>query len=398
LQGAIGLPVVRDHRKLDPAGESACGASMHIVHVLSVSLWGGPSQAVVNLLADGARRGWRMSLILLEHHGAALERLRSAAEGVGAEVLTVASAGRVDPSLPRRLRALISALDPDIVHCHGYKPALAALLAEPRRRRPRVMTVHGWTAATPALRFYEWLERRFLVRPFQRVFVVSPALRDHLLRLGLAPSRVIWAPNGFDFARQVPDVAAVREMRSRWGLAGQDRVVGSIGRLRPEKGQDVLVRAMAGIQRIPLVLVGDGPFRADLERLAAELSIAPAPLFAGETDRPLTALAAFDVVTVPSRTEGLPQTLVEAMAIGKPIVASAVGGVPEALGQGECGILVPPDDPGALRAGIRRLLDQADLAAGFGSRAQEHAERVYAMTVIGDIVEREYRAVLQESR
>jgi glycosyltransferase involved in cell wall biosynthesis len=371
---------------------------MHIVHVLSVSVWGGPSQAVVNLLADGARRSWRMSLILLERRGAALERLRREAEGVDAAVLTLASAGRLDPSLPRRLRALISALDPDIVHCHGYKPALAVLLAEPRKRRPRIMTVHGWTAATPALRFYEWLERRSLVRHFQRVFAVSPALRRDLLGLGLAPNRVIWTPNGFDFARQVPDVAAVREMRSRWGLAGQDRVVGAIGRLRPEKGQDVLLRAVAEIPCIQLVLVGDGPSRVDLERLAADLSIRPAPVFAGETDRPLTALAALDVVTVPSRTEGLPQSLVEAMAIGKPIIASAVGGVPEALDQGECGILVPPDDPGALRAGIRRLLDQADLAAQFGSRAREHAKRAYSIVVIGDVIEREYRAVLQEAR
>ena len=371
---------------------------MHIVHVLSVSLWGGPSQAVVNLLADGARRGWRMSLILFERHGAALERLRNEAGRVGAEVLTLASAGPLDPSLPLRLRALISALDPHIVHCHGYKPALAALLAEPRRRQPMVLTVHGWTAATPAVRFYEWLERRALVRHFQRVFVVSPALRDRLLELGLAPDRVIWAPNGFDFARHVPDAAAVRELRSRWGLAGQDRVVGAIGRLRHEKGQDVLVRAMAGIRCIPLVLVGDGPSRADLERLAAELSNRPAPVFAGETDRPLTALAALDVVTLPSRTEGLPQTLVEAMAIGKPIVASAVGGVPEALDQGACGILVPPDNPDALRAGIQRLLDEADLAAQFGGRAREHAERAYSMTVIGDVIEREYRALVQEPR
>jgi glycosyltransferase involved in cell wall biosynthesis len=371
---------------------------MHIVHVLSVSLWGGPSQAVVNLLAEGARRGWRMTLILLERDGGGLERLRSEAARVHAEVRTLASAGRIEPALPFRLRALIAALDPDIVHCHGYKPALAALLAEPSRRRPRVLTVHGWTAATPALRFYEWVERHALVRCFQRVFVVSLALRDHLLALGLAPDRVIWTPNGFDFARALPEPAAVREMRSRWGLAGEDRVVGAIGRLRPEKGQDVLVRAMAGMRCTQLVLIGAGPSRADLERLAADLSIRPAPVFAGETDQPLTTLAALDVVTVPSRTEGLPQTLVEAMAIGKPIVASAVGGVPEALGQGACGILVPPDDPDALRAGIRRLLDEADLAAQFGARAQEHAERAYSMTVIGDVIEREYRALVQEPR
>ena len=73
-------------------------------------------------------------------------------------------------------------------------------------------------------------------------------------------------------------------------------------------------------------------------------------------------------------------------------------GVPEALEQGACGILVPPDDPGALRAGIRRLLDQADLAAQFGSRAREHAQRAYSIAAIGDVVEREYRAVLHEAR
>ena len=183
----------------------------------------------------------------------------------------------------------------------------------------------------------------------------------------------------------------------RWGLAGQDRVVGAIGRLRHEKGQDVLVRAMAGIQCIPLVLVGDGPSRADLERLAAELSIPPAPVFAGETDRPYGACRArrgdFAVknrgpAADPRRGDGDRQT------------HCRVGGRGRAGGarSGECGVLVPPDNPGALRAGIQRLLDEADLAAQFGGRAQEHAKRAYAMTVIGDVIEREYRALLPEAR
>lgn len=340
-----------------------------------------------------------MTLVLFERQGVALERLRSEAERVDAEVLTLASPGRVEPSLPLRLRSLLSALHPDIVHCHGYKPALVTLLADPGRRRARVLTVHGWTAATPALRFYESLERRLLVRYFQRVFVVSPALRDQLLGLGLAPNRVICTPNGFDFAGQpMPDGAAVQEMRRRWGLAAEDRVVGSVGRLRPEKGQDVLVRAMAGVDGVRLVIVGAGPARADLERLAADLSISPAPVFAGETDQPLAALAALDVVSLPSRTEGLPQSLVEAMAIGKPIVASAVGGVPEALDHGRCGVLVPPGDEHALRAGVLGLLHDADGAARVGSAARRRAKSTYSMSVIGDLIERQYSTILQEPR
>ena len=368
---------------------------LHVVHLLSVSLWSGPSQVAVNLLADGVRRGWRMTLVLFERRAAALERLRTEARAAGAEVIGLEAEWPFDPTLPRRLRRLLGRLDPDMVHCHGYKPALAGLLAGRARHRALVMTVHGWHRANRQLVLYEWLERRLAAR-FDRVFAVSPELRDALRQTGVAETKLVLARNAFDLTGAVwPDEAAIRAARGRWGLP-DGPAVGAVGRLRREKGLDVLIRALAGQPGVPLVLVGDGPERAELERLAAELELQPAPVFAGETDRPLATLAALSVVALPSRSEGLPQSLLEAMALGRPVVASRVAGLPDVLDQGRCGLLVPPDDPEALRGAIRRLLDDPALAARLGRAARQRVETTYALAALGDLTEREYRAALAE--
>lgn len=368
---------------------------LHVAHILSVALWGGPSQVVVNLLAEGHRRGWTMTLVLFEHPGAALERLSSEAREAGAEVVRLPLGGAFDPRLGTKLRALLRRLDPDVVHCHGYKPALAALLAEPRSRRACVLTVHGWSARHWRLGIYEWLERRILAPRFGRVFVVSQRLRDWLLELGLPPEKVVLIPNAFDPSRYgEPARAAIEDLRRSWGLVPGQPAVGALGRLSLEKGHDVLIRAMAGLPGTRLVLIGDGPVRPDLERLADQLRLQPRPVFAGETDRPLTALAALDVVVLPSRTEGLPQSLLEAMALGRPVVASAVGAVPDALDHGGAGLLVPPEDPGALRAALARLLNDADLARRLAAAAHERVMRIYTPQALGDRLEGEYRALL----
>ena len=206
---------------------------------------------------------------------------------------------------------------------------------------------------------------------------------------------VVLIPNAFDHSRYgEPTRAAIKDMRRSWSLVPGEPAAGSLGRLSLEKGHDVLIRAMAGLPGTRLVLIGDGPVRPDLERLADQLRLQPRPVFAGETDRPLTALAALDVVVLPSRTEGLPQSLLEAMALGRPVVASAVGAVPDALDHGGAGLLVPPEDPGALRAALARLLNDADLARRLAAAAHERVMRIYTPQALGDRLEGEYRALL----
>lgn len=382
-----------DFRRMDHGVSTS--PSFHVVHLLSVGIWSGPSQVAVNLLADGVRRGWRMTLVLLERRGAELERVRTAAAAVGAEVIALRAERAFDPVLSWRLRALLATLKPDVVHCHGYKPAAAALLAGRAAGCARVLTVHGWHRANRKLVVYEQLERR-LAHFFDRTFAVSPELEAELRRSGVPKRRLVLARNAFDLAGAAwPDGAEIRAERACWRLPAGP-VVGAVGRLRREKGLDLLLRALAGSSGVALVLVGDGPERPELERLAGKLDLRPPPVFAGVTDKPLAALAALTVVALPSRSEGLPQSLLEAMALGRPVVATRIASLPEVLDEGNAGLLVPPDDPEALGAAIRRLLNDPQLASRLGTAARRRVKEHYALELLGNLIEREYRSALAE--
>ncbi|MCX7015190.1 MAG: glycosyltransferase [Candidatus Sumerlaeota bacterium] len=372
----------------------------HIAHVLSVSVYAGPSRTVVNLMAEDVRRGWRTTLALLERRGRPQERLRREAAAAGAEVVSIPLRGPFNPLALWRLRRLLKKREVDILHCHGYKPELYGLLANRgRRRRPIVATAHGFTGQSVRMHLYEALERRLLSR-FDRVFAVSESLRRTLIGLGLSPKAVIHAPTGFDFRSFAPPEARiVEELHRRWAGYQRFPIVGTLGRLRHEKGQDLLLRALARLRsRAVGVLVGDGPARDALAAMAMRLPLEPPAILAGETDQPLATLAAFDVVAFPSRTEGMPNALIEAMALGKPIVAARVGGMAEAIADGESGLLVPPDEPAALAEAILRLLNDKTLAERLGRGARRRAESRYALETVGAELDAHYRILLARGR
>lgn len=376
------------------------GSRRHVAHLLSVSVYGGPSRVVVNLLAESARRGWKATLILLERRRGRQDRLRAEAEQAGAEVVVVPVWGPVNPLAPFRLRSLLRERQVDVLHCHGYKPELYALLAEPGNApRARVATVHGWTGGSLRLRFYEALERR-LLRRFDRVFAVSADLQEELRCCGVDSRQLALIPNGFDFqAFAPPSAQETAALRQAWGIGPGRPAVGVLGRLRQEKGQDLFLRAMAEMEGgAHGVLVGEGPARGALQSLAQKLKLSPSPVFAGGTDRPLGALAAFDIAVFPSRSEGMPQALVEAMALGKPIVATSVGGMREAIRDGESGLLTPPEDPSALAGAIRRLLQEPTLAEELGQGAWRRARSHYSLEALGERIERQYEQAMDMRR
>jgi glycosyltransferase involved in cell wall biosynthesis len=150
-------------------------------------------------------------------------------------------------------------------------------------------------------------------------------------------------------------------------------VLGSLGRLQPQKGYDVLVRSLADLPGVHVVLVGDGDQRAQLERLADELGVSDRLHILGWKDDPRSYLTSFDLFVLPSRYEGFPLSIVEAMQSGLPIVASDVGSIAEALDDERAGVLVAPDDPAALTNAIRELLGDDDRRARLGAHAREIA-------------------------
>ncbi|OPZ17116.1 MAG: D-inositol 3-phosphate glycosyltransferase [candidate division BRC1 bacterium ADurb.BinA364] len=376
-----------------------------VAHVLSVASYAGPSRVAANMLAEFGRRGWKTALVLLERPGASLERLKAEARAAGAELFAIAAPGKLNPLAPFRLRRLVRRQEFDIVHAHGYKPDLYAWLAR-ARRDPWALatTAHGWMPVNRRLSAYEALDRR-LLRAFDRVFAVSPPLLESVMQCGVRRDRAVLAPNAVDFRSiRWPSAEDSARLRREWGVAQGDILAGVLGRLSPEKGQDRLLRALARLGReYRAVFVGDGRARDGLIRLAEELGVRDRVVFAGETAQPLAALAAFDIAAFPSRSEGAPQALLEAMAMGRPIAAAAVGGMPNALGALEdgaepCGLLLSNLDPDALARSIERLAPGRAEARQMGAAAARRVRERFSLERLGDLTEAHYRAAIRERR
>lgn len=169
-------------------------------------------------------------------------------------------------------------------------------------------------------------------------------------------------------------------------------VLGAVGRLDPQKGFDVLLDALAALPDVRLVLVGEGRSRANLEGRAARPDLAGRVTFAGWSEDVRAHLAAVDVVVLPSRSEGFPLTIVEAMLAGLPVVATRVGSVAEAVSEGESGLLVDADDPGALAGALRTLVEDASLRRKLGARGREIAAAAFTV----DHMARAYEALYGE--
>jgi glycosyltransferase involved in cell wall biosynthesis len=253
-------------------------------------------------------------------------------------------------------------LHPDVVlSFFAYPYGFAAVLVAGVLRRPVVVSCRGSDINHLARPF---LRRRLIAWSLRRchcVVVVSRALGDEVAALGVRRESIRVIPNGIDTARfQVGDRVAARE---ELGLPVGDPLVVCVSRLSHEKGIDLLVDAVAQAEMagVIVVVVGDGPERAALEARGDRLGLGARVRFAGRQPHDAVPrwLAAADLVVLSSRSEGHPNAVVEALACGRPVVATGVGGVPDILTGDDLGIIVAPENAGALATGIRQALSRA---------------------------------------
>ena len=231
-----------------------------------------------------------------------------------------------------------------VLHGHGLKRLPLYLIAARVARLPLVITLHNLAPRTPAL---------MLLKQARAVIAVSDAVAR------TAPLYCHVIHNGIDLEK-FKNLPTQPEARALLGWPQEKIIVLSVARLSPEKGLDVLVEAVKGLD-VTLYLAGEGPERANLSG---------ATLLGHRDDIPLL-LAAADIYCQPSRSEGLGLAVLEAMAAGKPIVASAVGGIPELLPDAAIGLTVAPDDPAALRVALKLLLDDLVRGAAMGNYARQ---------------------------
>ena len=226
----------------------------------------------------------------------------------------------------------------------------------------------------------KWIDGSIL-RRFDLLVAGCNDIKHFLLDQGQVPERIEVVNNWVDFSARRTSKSP-QETRACLGFSRNNRVIGSIGRMHYQKGQEYLIRAFKQISRTfpeaRLVLVGDGP---TMDKMKIEADGHPHILFTGTItgEEYTNLLAAFDVYAQPSRYEGLPRTLLDAMYMGLPIVATAVNGNIDALRDGENGLLVPAEKPKALAEGLSRLLADRELADKLAKRAASDARSGFSM-------------------
>lgn len=293
-----------------------------------------------------------------------------------------------------RLYGEIRRVRPVILHTHLFHANLPGRILGKLAGVPIIICTEHSMALESRLRYRL---NRLTIRLVDRVIAVSANVRDFCISgIGLPAEKVTLIYNGIEMPA-VPGVSC-RTARAALGLSPDGTVLGVVSRLDPAKGVDILIRALPALENVTLTIIGDGAERAALETLAEELGVAGRICWAGYRPDVYSLLPAFDVFVQPSRFEGLPTTVMEAMAAGLPVVATAVGGTPEVVEDGKTGLLVPPADPIALAQAITRLLEDTDLRSALGRAGYERVVKLFSVEQMVRQTEALYEELLREKR
>jgi glycosyltransferase involved in cell wall biosynthesis len=270
-----------------------------------------------------------------------------------------------------------------LVHTNGYLADTVGICASKLLRIPHVATCHGFIANDTKLSFYNWLDREAL-RLSNRVICVSENLKWSLVAAGVRERKIRVIPNAVTVNKNDSEMHNRRIIaRRRLGAEDAELVVGYAGRLSQEKGLKTLLRAFSEVlksdEKCRLWIVGDGPLRSELQELTMAIGISDHVAFLGFREDVLGIMAGMDAFVLPSLTEGTPMALLEAMSLGLPIVASAVGEIPQIINSGENGLLVSPGETRQLAHAIHKVHDEPSFARRLAESGRRTVEEKHSI-------------------
>lgn len=362
-------------------------------------------QLVPNLAAAGAewmvlhlasaldRTRYDVHIVSLFASSASAVEAAAADAGIGVHFLNK-SLG-FDPRVMWQVDRILHVLRPRLVHTHlgALQYALPAIV---RRRQLRaVHTVHS-LADQELPRSGRLVSRAALLAGVAPVAIANAVAKSFVQEYGRAAAALI--PNGVPVQRFASQGAGRGACRAALGLADDSIVLVSVGRLSSEKRMDIVLRAFAdAASQLPaarLLIIGEGPLLGELTTLATRLGLTERVQFLGLRGDVPTLLAASDVFVLASDLEGHPLSVMEAMSAGLPAIATAVGGVPEIVGDGVSGLLAPAGDVGAVAGHIRTLLTDSALRSTMGRAAQERAVAEFDVSVMAERYHQLYQRLL----
>lgn len=372
LNGSVGIPT---------AGKSS--RSPKVSHLLTSKVRAGAEEHALSLLVSLRECGFEPYLAAPAELLRAMERELNAAD---VKRLPLEFSSPLDLAAGARMARWLRRERIDILHCHLFTASLhAAGVARMAGVSAVIETCHGpeaWRMGK-RLRGSFWIDRQ-VGRLVDRYIAVSQAAARHLIEnKGIPRTKISVIHNGRDLERYHPLGAQERaETRRALGLGGDPALL-VLARLDDQKGHRFLIDAIGQLvrrwPRLTALFAGDGPLKDALSAQCAALGLGGRVRFLGYRDDIPRLLAAADVVVLPSLYEGLPLAAIEALAAGRPLVASAVDGTPEVVIDGETGLLVPPADPLALAAAIERILADPPLAARLGEAGRQHVQQNFGL-------------------
>lgn len=354
-----------------------------LLHVVGDSRFGGAARIILRLGQEARAEGWQVDVLTTD------PVFQQAARQYGLGLVKVDVIRRDirplwDLAGLYRLRDLLRREPYEIVHTHTSKAGFVGRLAARLAGVPVIVhTAHGFAfherSSVSARLFYSALER-IASRWCDQIVSVSEFHRSWALELGICkPFKIVAIPNGIADVRS-PKIAPA-ELRRRLGVREGNLFILSMARLAADKGLEYLVEAATILKRterrFQVVIAGDGPARGRLHGLARDLGIADRVIFLGFREDVDDLLAACDLVVLPSLREGLSIALLEAMAAGKPIIATSIGSHLELASQADMARLVPPADANAICAAVLRVARDPALMARLGTSARTLFERRY---------------------
>lgn len=366
---------------------------MRVVHIIGTRIFGGAEAHILSLLL-GLRKISGMETCLVVFHDSPLVA-KARKENISVRLFDIPR--KFDLLAFVRLVRFLKRYRPHIVHTHGSKANLLGRLAAKLAGVEFVVTtVHSFIEADMEMNRVKralWGYLDFsLVRLSDKLITVSNQLREHFLSRGITPAKVATIYNGVD-----SNLYLFNPRPDACQLSGSF-IVGTVARLTREKGLENLLKAAKTVlTKYPeahFTVVGDGPRREELESLGAELGIANKVNFVGHRDDVSEYWKAFTVFVLPSLLEGTPRVILEAMAVGCPVVASCVGGIPEIIEDGQTGILISSGNPEKLAQAIEELLGDSQKRQQLQINARDIIEKKFSLTIMTERTYQVYQALV----
>lgn len=335
---------------------------MRIAHLLASPFFGGPERQVLGLANE--LRGRCESVFLTFAEGGLSRPFLDEVTAAGFEAVTLQQNWPHYFRVRREIEKALRDRRASILFTSGYKPDLLGLGAARRAGIPAVAIAHGWTGATGRVRLNEAADR-WVMRKYDAVVSVSEAQARKVLAAGVSREAVVTIPNAVCLADAVAPDTGNRKIIENLFPKRPSLIVAAAGRLSPEKGFHLFVEAAARLASrfddVGFVIFGEGPLREDLTRQVALADLHGRFMMPGFRSDIGRLLPNVDLLVMSSLTEGLPVILLEALAVGVPVVVTAVGGIPEVVSDGVEGFVVPAGDVPSLEDRISTLLQSDDL-------------------------------------